>query len=419
MASLLRKNGNFSLHEETHQDPSVIIVNTCTVTDRADSRSRNMIRSLARKHPGSKILVTGCYANTDPETLAAIPGVETVFPNRMKTSILPYALGAMGLSGAEIDGVYPDFSSSDVFGFGDVFPEGRVRAILKIQDGCDRSCSYCKVPAARGRGVSRPSSEILEELERMVGEGIPEIVVSGINVGDFRDTQTGTGISALLEKMIESIESGGRSRLRLSSIEPDLIDERLMELTRHPAFCNFLHLPLQSGSERILKLMNRPYTRGDFLRYVEKIRNKNDKIYFGSDVMIGFPGETDHDFLETREVIEQTGISHLHVFRYSPREGTPAAKMEGRVHGDILHERMEALMNLEVANRQAFVRRIAGEVRRGVVESSGSDSVEGKALSDDFLRLTWPGTISLEKGDTGSFRILELLENGDVLTQPV
>ncbi len=406
MAAILNDSGHF--HHVTDTDSAaIIIVNTCTVTDQADSRSRNLIRSLHRKNPSSKILVTGCYADTDPDVIREISGVERVFPNREKSNILPYAL-ALDKSEQQ----FP-MKSGNPFGFPPALPVGRTRAYLKIQDGCSQGCTYCKVPSARGMPLSRSSNDILNMLDSIDESGINEVVITGINAGFYDDPDDGYTLSDLVEIILKQDHS---FRVRLSSIEPDLVDEKLIHLLGNERLCNFLHLPLQSGSASILKEMNRTYTPEEFVRVTEKIRKSYSDIFIGSDVMIGFPGETEEDFLDTLDIIKKSQISHVHSFRYSPRKNTKASALPGRVHGNILQERMERLHTLASENKARFTQKMVGQNIRGLVEKTPVKGERGRAISQESLPVYFNDPIETsDRGTIKNFIIVSSDANGELI----
>lgn len=416
------------------EGPDIAIINTCTVTESADARNRNIIRQILRRNPQSRIFVTGCYAQTDPEAILAIPGVRAVIGNDRKSNLfeiiegileedrrneasdLPSSCG-ISLSGGAIAGQEGRKRKvlTDPFAYGDVFPVDHSRAYLKIQDGCDRKCSYCKIPQARGGGVSRDAEEILAHLRRMDEAGIPEIVLTGVNLGWYR--QGNLRFADLLERMLESLKY---ARIRLSSIEPSDVNERLAELSLHPRFCNYLHVPVQSGSKKILQLMKRSYTPGTFRMRIEKVRSINPDIFLGTDLIIGFPGETDADFEESMKLLMDLDMAGIHAFPFSPRRGTEAAMLSGRIHGSIVRERMQRVSQYKEAAIESFYRRMDGRIVEGVLEGelqavktdmAGMDgkgfgsSLYMEALTGEYLRLKVPVTPAHLRGQIVRLRL--------------
>lgn len=414
-----------------NQGPDIAIINTCTVTDQADSRNRNAIKAALKKNPNCRVIVTGCFAQTDPEKLRDMPGVKLVVGNDRKPALFEMidelvrreaSAAARAEALAEADRIHePRYHAEpehfrnhaingqyglrpvleQPFAYGDVVPFGHTRAYMKIQDGCDRRCTYCKIPMARGRGVSRPLADILEHVRRLDDAGVPEIVLTGVNLGWYRDHAAPDGagrptrFAGLIEKILESLRYG---RLRLSSIEPCDVDAALGELSLHPRFCDFIHVPLQSGSERILKAMRRTYSPYSFLKRVEKLRSINPALFWGTDLIVGFPGESEADFADSLRVCEDAGMANIHGFRYSPRAGTPASSFADRVAHDVVRERMQRLQTAKATGYQRYARSRVNDERAGVVEkifaagspesqSPGTAGRCGEALTDNYLRV--------------------------------
>jgi len=361
-----------------------------------------LIRYLHRKNPNSKILVTGCLAQTDSGLLASEPGVVLVVDNKEKSIISDYIrmLGGEAVAKRE----------SSVFGFFRVLPSGHTRAYLKVQDGCDYRCSYCKIPDARGSAVSRNAAEAIREARTMEDAGIREIVITGINTGTYKDSEK------KLDDLIESILHATKYvRIRLSSIEPELITEKLIQLTRHPRFCRFFHIPLQSGSGRILKLMQRHYTPSYFINKINKIKNFNPDIFLGTDVMTGFPGESDQDFNETMYVLETLRFPNIHVFRYSRRSGTAASAMQ-ETDKTIAKKRSEIIKgNINIYFNE-YAERFRNRSVPAIVEGSKTG---GRALGDNFLRLHFDPSYGLKRGSIYNFFILDILPDGKIMSRPV
>ena len=422
--------------------PDIAILNTCTVTDQADARNRAAIRRIRRQNPDARIIVTGCFAQTDPEKIRALEGVSLVVGNDRKSSLFDIVEGLLNGDGGA--GEFTSSSASgtpavdvgtaatpgpiprearprldDPFGYGAVLPFGHTRAYLKIQDGCDRNCSYCKIPLARGRGTSRRLPDILDELRRLEDDGVPEVVLTGVNLGWYRDRVAGLRFANLLERMLESLTT---MRLRLSSIEPCDVDGPLGELSLHPLFCDFLHVPLQSGSREILKRMRRTYNPYSFLKRCEAVRAHNPGIFLGTDVIVGFPGETEADFQATLDLCRDTGMANIHAFRFSAREGTEAAAFKERVSDSVVRERMNRLIELSQSGWREYAEQQIGGVRRAVVEhGSTKEPGVGRALTDNFLRLTFEtdtkDATGPRPGQLRDFRLLEI-EDGRIRAEP-
>lgn len=303
------------------------LVNTCAVTATAEAKARKLIRRLARDRPGAPVVVTGCWAQRDPETVAALPGVAAVLPNTGKRSV------AGVVSQLVAPGPRP---AQDP-------PRFRTRAFLKVQDGCDHRCAYCAVPSARGHPTSRPMAEVLAEVSSLAEWGVQEVVLCGIRLGAYGRDCAGPTLARLLREL-----RGARiPRLRLSSLEPmDVGDDLVTELADHPTLCHHLHLPLQSGDDTVLAAMGRGYGAPEFTALVGRLRQAWPDLALSVDVMVGFPGETEEQFGRTFDFVARLGCSRLHVFPYSPRPGTPAAARPGQVPPAVKRERCARLLAL-------------------------------------------------------------------------
>lgn len=322
------------------------ILNTCTVTAGADRKGRQLAARLVRENPGARVFVTGCYATAAPGQLARIPGVEGVFGREDMASLLEAVHG-----GPLPEPVRPaggDFGISS-FSARSGGSERRTRAFLKIQDGCDAGCSYCILPHVRGVPRSRPLADVRAEAERLARAGFAEIVLTGIHLGFYGRDLSERPI--LAEAVTAVAQTPGVEHVRLSSIESNEVDEPLLDAMQHPAVCPHLHLPLQSGDAQVLERMRRPYTPEAFLAVVERARERLDRPAVTTDVMVGFPAETDEQFEHTLALCRRARFSRTHVFTFSPRPGTAAAGMAGRVPAAAASERSARLR--ELARRMA------------------------------------------------------------------
>lgn len=324
------------------ESAEICIVNTCTVTESADGSSRHAIRQLTRTHPGAKLLVTGCFAERQPEQVRAFEGVSHVVPNKEKEHLLAHLFP---------ETLLPEFAIRQF--------EAHTRAFVKVQDGCNSFCTYCIIPYVRGRSRSRRVDDILREVNELIANGYQEVVITGINVGDFDGGVEKGETPVRLADLIRQVDAiPGLKRLRLSSIDPDEVDENLMDailLGKHT--CPSLHIVLQSGSNVILKRMNRKYTRHIFLDTIERLRTACRDFTFTTDVIVGFPGETEADHAETLEVMQQVQFAKVHMFPYSPRDRTRAALMPNQVAPALIKERKQEVLRL--AERGAFALRDA------------------------------------------------------------
>ncbi len=380
-------------------DRNVIIINSCSVTSQADSRLRYLVRSTHRKNPDSQIFITGCLPADQQKTeeLRRLPGVAGIISNQHKSGILPliqdFLAGSHDFTDEQIillqEAGNRNFRAADPFDYGFPLPAERVRASVKIQDGCDRRCTYCSVPFSRGRAVSRNPGEILSHVDFLLGQGIPEIVITGVNSGAYRWEESGqrTGIADLLERILNLIDKkSSKTRIRLSSIEPNHAGRELGRLTLHPAFCSFLHIPVQSASDRILRRMKRPYSKHLLYRNTEAVLKENPDIFTGTDIMTGFPGETEEDFAETISFLNEFRFAGIHPFRYSVREHTEAAAFTEKTDPRIQHQRMEILSQIQKDNLFNFVNKRTGKIRTAVTEKAEHGIFRG--LTDDYLEVT-------------------------------
>ncbi len=331
----------------------VCIVNTCTVTESADSASRHAIRDLARKHPGAKLVVTGCMAESKPEQIRSIEGVSSIVPNAKKEELLSIVLP---------EEEWPEFSIRQF--------DAHTRAFVKVQDGCDSYCTYCVIPYVRGRSRSRPIDEIEREVRGLIENGYKEVVLTGINIGDY-DGGDGSIRLAELVRRIDKIE--GLRRLRLSSIDPDEVDANLQDaILEGKTTCNSLHIVLQSGSNVILKRMNRKYTRQIFLETIHRLRAADPDFGFTTDVIVGFPGETESDFAETCEVMNEVEFAKVHMFPYSARPRTRAALYPNQVAPSLMQERKAKLLRQAEENAFRWRERFVGRNMAILLESPSS-----------------------------------------------
>ncbi len=307
------------------------IVNTCTVTESADSASRHEIRSLLRAHPKAKIAVTGCMVESAPDAIRNIDERIQIVPNAQKEELLEH--------------VFPEEEHLPEFNI-QAF-DAHTRAFVKVQDGCNSFCTYCIIPYVRGRSRSRQIPDIVKEVEGLVANGYKEVVLTGINVGDF----DGGGRLADLVRAVDAVK--GLKRLRISSIDPDEVDTDLANaVLEGKTTCPSMHIVLQSGSNVVLKRMNRKYTRQIFLETFEKMRRRNPDFTATTDIIVGFPGESENDFAETMEIVQKVQFAKVHMFPYSPRKRTRAALYPNRVVPDVLRRRKQELLRL--AEKTAF-----------------------------------------------------------------
>lgn len=386
-------------------DAQLVVVNTCTVTAEADRDARQTIRRIHRENPAAEILVTGCYAQRRPADLEALPGVRWVVGNSHKPLIgevvAPQAEGLVSIANAPLD-YHGEIASGGVL-LSDAYEQralltapildagsDRSRPNLKIQDGCNNRCSFCIIPSVRGYSRSAPETFVLDEIRKLEGR-YPEIVLTGINLGRWgRDLPGRPRFHQLLETVLEQTAV---NKLRISSVEPmDWTGDLLRLMKAESRIAKHMHIPLQSGSDAVLKAMRRRYRARHYLDRVERARVAMPEASIGADVMVGFPGETDAQFEETRRLIEQSPLTYLHVFTFSAREGTPAATMGGQIPKPVKKERNRILRELIAQKKRRFEESLVGRRVEAVTLDRSTDE-STSALTDNFLHVEVPGRI--------------------------
>ena len=375
---------------EPGADAQVYVINTCTVTGRADFSDRQLIRRIARENPEAYLVVTGCYAQTDPDAAAAIAGVDLVVGNQEKYH-LPDLLGSLTKRPR------PEVAVADIGGAREVpiapFARvaGRSRAFVKIQDGCQHRCAFCIVPAARGRSRSQEPKVVLDQVRALAKAGYLDVTLTGVDIGHYGwDLYPRTTLAALLRELAE-VE--GLRWLRLSSVLPSYFTPELFDaVTTVPVMAPHLHLPLQSGSDRVLRLMRRPYHTGMYRALVDRLSAAIPDLGLGADVIVGHPGETEEDFEATMRVVEALPFSSLHVFAYSDRKGTEAARRADHVTAAAIRERSGRLRRLGALKSLAFRRGLVGR-RRDAVVLAARDRRTGllAGLTDNYVEVLFEG----------------------------
>ena len=351
------------------EQSDVCVINTCSVTERADRECRQLVRRAGRTSPEAFIVVLGCYAQLQPEEIASIDGVDLVLGASEKFHLFNYS-GAFQKFNSPRVFVSPISNASD---FGPAYSGGvdeRTRAFLKVQDGCDFNCSFCTIPLARGKSRSQSIEDCVLQAAHLVDQGYREIVLTGVNVGDYGNHDA-TSLMELL-KQLETID--GLERIRISSIEPNLLTEELLNFwVLSKKICNHFHIPLQSGSDEILKKMRRRYTAADYRKLVNAILKEAPDAGIGADVIVGFPGETDGLFKKSYDFLQELPVSYLHVFTYSERPHTPSLELEGRVEPRIRFRRSEMLRILGRQKKQSFYLSQLQTIQRVLLESSSRE----------------------------------------------
>lgn len=381
-----------------------VVLNTCTVTAAADHDARAAIRRIHRENPEARILVTGCYAQRAPEEVAALPGVTWVVGNSHKHQAAQIvagdfrnfvALENVSLSAPAFTVIGDIFAHTEliaapVFAADDHI--SRTRPNLKVQDGCNNRCSFCIIPSVRGQSRSMPLARVLEEAQALVTGGYKEIVLSGINLGRWgRDFVPQQRFEQLLRRLLEHTDI---EKIRISSVEPmDWSDELIQLVAGSPRIAKHAHVPLQSGSDRILRRMHRKYRPWHYAEKMRKIREAMPEAAIGADVMVGFPGETDELFEESRSFIEQLPFTYLHVFTYSSRPGTPSATMTDQVPIALARERNRLLRDLAAQKNLKFRSRFVGRTLEAITLHAGGESFT-EALSDNYLKVNIAGQLA-------------------------
>lgn len=358
------------------EDADCVVVNTCSVTGKADSKSRMVMRRA--KKLGKKVVATGCYATTDFEELHSADAADLIVKNDSKFLIPEILSQSRGL----------DRRLSETAGSGDEFPIvhrfERTRAYVKIQDGCDKFCSYCKIPHARGRSRSLSPAIALGFIRDLVGYGYKEIVFTGVNISDYRYNQ-----ARLYDIVRDSLDIEGDFRIRLSSLQPDEFDERLLEFTGNLKFANHFHLSLQSGSTTVLERMERNYTAGFFLELVGRIRKVSPTCGISTDIIVGFPGETDQEFRETVDLVRKAEFTRVHLFPYSPRSHTKSQRLK-EVPQDLKRARIRILEETALATATDFVNRnVVGKNERVLAETP--EGGKGTGYTSNYIKVYTAG----------------------------
>ena len=367
----------------------IYVINTCSVTENADKECRYLVRQIQRKSPESFVVITGCYAQLKPKEIAEIPGVDLVLGAAEKFNMALHIRELVKgdpakICSCDIDQVQ-DFHSG--YSFND-----RTRAFLKVQDGCDYSCSFCTIPLARGKSRSDSMQHVIESVHELAAKGIQEIVLTGVNLGDFGNTdpesKRRTNDFFELAQALDQVKE--MPRFRISSIEPNLLNNDIIELVANSdRFMPHFHVPLQSGSNKILALMRRRYQRELYADRVALIKTLMPHAAIGADVIVGFPGETDENFEETRQFLHSLDLSYLHVFTYSERENTRAIDMKPVVPMQVRHERNKILRNLSFQKLQFFTALHAGQTRKVLFERS-RDKAMMEGYTDNYIKVAVP-----------------------------
>jgi threonylcarbamoyladenosine tRNA methylthiotransferase MtaB len=383
----LEKDG-FAKKEFT-DEADVYVINTCSVTDNADKECRQLVRRIQRRSPQSLVVITGCYAQLKPKEIASIPGVDLVLGAAEKFNLASHLIELTKGDSAKISSC----DIEDVSGFNSSWSvNDRTRTFLKVQDGCDYTCSFCTIPMARGKSRSDSIENVVQNAEMLALNGVKEIVLTGVNLGDFgKGTEGGKLREENFYELIQQLENvDGIERYRISSIEPNLLTPEIIDfVSKSNKFMPHFHIPLQSGSNDILALMRRRYKRELYAERVQQIKQLMPHCAIGVDVIVGFPSESDQHFKETYDFLHALEISYLHVFTYSERDNTKALEIKPVVPIAIRHERNKALRNLSYMKMQFFTEQHNGQTRKVLFEDFNKNGMM-EGYTDNYIRISTP-----------------------------
>jgi threonylcarbamoyladenosine tRNA methylthiotransferase MtaB len=386
--SRLMENEGFE-KRDFDEAADVYVINTCSVTENADKECRMLVRRIQRKAPESVVVITGCYAQLKPKEIVAIPGVDLVLGAAEKFNIAHHLKEISKGTGGKICSC----DIEEVSGFNSSFSlNDRTRSFLKVQDGCDYNCSFCTIPMARGRSRSDTIENVVRNVEALVEKGVKEVVLTGINLGDFGKGPDGNKKQQEdFFQLIQALDKvQGMKRFRISSIEPNLLSNAIIEFVANSdRFMPHFHIPLQSGSDHILGLMRRRYRKDFYAERIALIKKLMPHCAVGVDVIVGFPGETDEAFKETFDFLHNLDISYLHVFTYSERSNTKALDISPVVPQHVRHQRNKTLRNLSYMKSQYFAQQHAGELRQVLFEAYNKNGIM-EGYSDNYIKVTAP-----------------------------
>ncbi|KXB91119.1 tRNA methylthiotransferase YqeV [Veillonellaceae bacterium DNF00626] len=406
MRTIFLQQGYRAVKEEEEAD--VYVINTCSVTSIGDRKSRQMVRKIRRKHPQAVIAVAGCYAQIAPEIFEAMGDIDVIVGAQNRSKIVEYVEQAQKkektinavkdiMSVTEFENLYVDAEG-----------ETKTRAFIKVQEGCDNYCTFCIIPFARGKLKSRKQKDAVEEIRRLVTKGYREIVLTGIHLGNYgRDLHDGTSLATLVEELLRI---PNLLRIRMGSIESVELSDDLINLIKdEPRVCRHLHLPIQSGSDAVLRRMNRHYRLPEYKKLISELREKIPGLALTTDLIVGFPGETEENFMETLETLRELRFSAIHVFPYSQRTGTPAAVFPNQVPGDIKKDRVHRVQELEKEISKEYRKTFLQKTVHVLIEEEKNGYFEG--LSDEYIRVSITDK-NVEKGRLYSVYVENLTEDG-------
>ena len=369
------KEAGYEIVDMNNDVSDICVVNTCTVTNISDRKSRHELRKVKDKNKNAIIVATGCYAQVSKEELEEMPEIDIVLGNTEKKDIVKYVEEFIN-NKEKIVEIYDIGAQKEFSEMGQITYTEKTRAVIKIQDGCNQFCSYCIIPYARGRVRSRRPEEIIKEIKKIAQKGIKEVVITGIHISSYgRDFNNENGLIELLENLNDI---DGIQRIRLGSLEPKIITEEFVQrLTKLDKMCHHFHLSLQSGCDETLKRMNRKYTTQEFREIVQRLRKYYDDVILTTDVIVGFPGETEEEFNKTFEFLKEIKFYKMHVFPYSKRKGTRAAEMKEQVDGNIKEQRSKILIDLSNKNQKEYNASLMGKKVEVLFEDRDEEYYKG------------------------------------------
>ena len=402
------RNNNYEIVKSTDK-ADVFIVNTCTVTAKSDYQSRQLIRKAVRS--GARVIATGCYAQLRAGEVSEIDGIDIIIGNSGKLDILNY-LNKLNIKNGkpytEVDSPTTQLTALPYY-------SSRSRAFLKIQDGCNFSCSYCTVPLARGKSRSLTQEDVITASSRLASDGYKEIVLTGIHIGTYGLDLTPRG--SLIEVVKRLVDNCPQLRIRLGSIEPHELKDEFLKLIADGAVCPHLHIPIQSGSDKILKAMNRGYTTEFFKQVINNIITSCPDVSIGTDLIVGFPGESDKDFNETVKFIDMLPLSYLHVFPYAKRPNTKASLFSDQIGDRIKKERVNSIIEIGKIKKKTYMMKNIGRILDVIVEKRSKSNGFYTAISDNYLRLFIKSN-TIGSGERLKARVTSLTETG-LIVEPL
>lgn len=383
------------------EDTDIFVVNTCTVTNQSDQKCRQALHQIRRQHPESLIVATGCMVNHRKNELLENKTVDYAIDNERKYAL--FNIIDKHFKGEQVD---PEGLDVDLFGYQPAFDTFHTRSLIKIHDGCNNFCSYCLIPMVRGRATSRSDKDIYDNIRSVVDHGFKEIVLTGVNMGRYQYQDVN------FEGLVENILNiDGDFRLRISSIEPDNFSDRFLRLFENEKLAPHMHICLQSGAENTLKAMRRHYTAAEFKNMCERIKTAIPDFNITTDLIVGFPGETEDDFMESAEMCREIGFSHIHTFKYSVRNGTKAATMPNQIPEKIKTERSGIIRKISAENKKRYFEQMLGKPQKMLIERINSDGI-AQGYGENYIPMRLKG-IGLEKNTFVNVIVDSIIEKGD------